>query len=246
MNEPLIIAHRGAWHSANVRDNTLEAFHEALRLGVDMIECDVRRTRDGTVVLHHDPTIDCQLLAQLSYRELNRVASSLGFQVPALTDLVAMTNGKTCLDVEIKEEGYESELVGLLEKHLQPEQFVITSFNDSTVRAIKRNHPHVRAGLILGKAVPKNVFLTRFVELFPGGRCRRTGADFLVPHYRLLKFGFLERARKHNRAVFVWTVNDEPLIRSLLRDKRLAAIITDRPDLAVRLRQQLTLRDDSR
>ena len=48
-----IVAHRGGWGAA--AENTLAAFENAINLGVDMIEFDVRRTGDGRLVVHHDP-----------------------------------------------------------------------------------------------------------------------------------------------------------------------------------------------
>ena len=50
-----VIAHRGA--SAVCRENTVEAFVEAKRLGADMVELDVRRTRDDVLVVHHDASL---------------------------------------------------------------------------------------------------------------------------------------------------------------------------------------------
>jgi len=47
-----IIAHRGA--SARFRENTVEAFLAAARLGADGVELDVRRSADGALVVHHD------------------------------------------------------------------------------------------------------------------------------------------------------------------------------------------------
>ncbi len=64
-------------------------------------------------------------------------------------------------------------------------------------------------------------------------------ADFLVANWQLLRFGFLERMSWENIPVFVWTVNDEEMIRKLLHDERVAGIITDRPDLAISLRQKM-------
>lgn len=51
---PIIYAHRGA--SFELPENTLEAFELALELGADAIETDAHMTRDGAVVLSHDPT----------------------------------------------------------------------------------------------------------------------------------------------------------------------------------------------
>lgn len=56
MRSPQIIAHRGA--RARFPENTVEAFAEAVRLGVDGLELDVRRSADGEVVVCHDETVD--------------------------------------------------------------------------------------------------------------------------------------------------------------------------------------------
>src|ERR1041384_1872651 len=55
-HRPLAVAHRG--HSIEFPENTLEAYRKAIELGVEMIECDVNITRDGTLVMMHDPTLD--------------------------------------------------------------------------------------------------------------------------------------------------------------------------------------------
>jgi len=53
---PLSVAHRG--HSIEYPENTLEAYRKAIELGIEMIECDVNITRDGTLVMMHDPILD--------------------------------------------------------------------------------------------------------------------------------------------------------------------------------------------
>ena len=55
MNTPLIIGHRGA--SAVAPENTLAAFREAIAVGADGIEFDVRLTRDGFPVVIHDSSL---------------------------------------------------------------------------------------------------------------------------------------------------------------------------------------------
>jgi glycerophosphoryl diester phosphodiesterase len=52
----LVIAHRG--NSARAPENTMEAFQQAVALGVDAMEFDVRLTKDGRAVVMHDPTVD--------------------------------------------------------------------------------------------------------------------------------------------------------------------------------------------
>src|ERR1051325_1084855 len=55
-DRPLSVAHRG--HSIAYPENTLEAYRKAIELGVEMIECDVNISSDGTLVMMHDPTLD--------------------------------------------------------------------------------------------------------------------------------------------------------------------------------------------
>ena len=52
------IAHRGG---ANLwPENTLEAFKNAINAGVDGIECDIQRTRDDRLVIHHDDRLKAE------------------------------------------------------------------------------------------------------------------------------------------------------------------------------------------
>jgi glycerophosphoryl diester phosphodiesterase len=55
-DRPVSVAHRG--HSIAYPENTLESYRKAIELGVEMIECDVNITRDGTLVMMHDPTLE--------------------------------------------------------------------------------------------------------------------------------------------------------------------------------------------
>ncbi len=96
---------------------------------------------------------------------------------------------------------------------------------------------------MLGKNKPKNLILTRFSELYPIKRAIQAEADFLAPHWKLLKLGFLERARKNQMPIFIWTVNDKEKIQKFLNDDIIEAIITDKPDVAISLQNRITSPD---
>jgi glycerophosphoryl diester phosphodiesterase len=234
ISQKLIIAHRGAPFLA--RENTLGSFRQAISLGADMIEFDVRRTKDKVLIVFHDKSIQGKSIKRLSYEKITKIARDRGFDIPTVKEVLKCTKGKIKLDVEIKEEGYEEEVVALLSKYFRKDQFLITSFNDSSLKRIKDNDPNIKVGLILGKFKPP--LWVRISEVFPMKRCRESRADFLVAHWKLLRVGFLERARRSHKPVIVWTVNDEEMIRKLLRDRRVWAIITDKADLAVSLRER--------
>jgi glycerophosphoryl diester phosphodiesterase len=236
LREKLIIAHRGS--TSHAKENTIESFEKAMVSGADMIEFDVRRTKDNVLIAFHDEVIQGHSTGDLTYEGMNQLARNLGFDIPTVEEVLKWSRGKIKLDVELKEEGYEKEIVELLMSYLEEDQFVITSFNDALLRVIKERYPDIQTGLILGRDIPSYRFLTQLQELFPINRCKKARADFLVAHLKLLRLGFLARARRSHYPVFVWTVNDEEMIRKLLHDRRVYAIITDNPELAVSLRKK--------
>src|SRR5918911_1293727 len=61
----LIVAHRGA--SRYAPDNSVAAVELAIAQGADMVEIDIRRTEDGVLVAHHDPSIHGAPLASMQY-----------------------------------------------------------------------------------------------------------------------------------------------------------------------------------
>ncbi len=234
--EKLIIAHRGA--SSDAKENTIESFKKAMLLGADMLEFDVRRTKDNVLIVYHDEMIQGDSVKDLTYGAISQTARNQGFDIPTVEEVLKWARGKIKLDVELKEEGYEKEIVELVLGYFEEDRFVMTSFNDASLAVIKERYPDIKAGLILGRKIPSTHIRTRFQELFPMKRCKDAKADFLVGHLKLLRAGFLERARRNHLPVFVWTVNDEETIWKLLHDRRVYAIITDKPDLAVSLRKK--------
>ena len=240
MKKTMIIAHRGA--PSYARENTMDSFTRSIALGADMIEFDVRRTKDQALIVHHDELVQGKPVRDLTYDEISKMTTGQGFSIPTFEEVLKHTSGKMKLDVEIKEEGYEKEIVELLLNYFKKDQFVMTSFYDSCIRKVKDDYPDIKTGLILGTSKPKSFILTRLSEFFPHKRCLEAKADFLVPHWRLLWFGFLDRAKRENRPVFVWTVNDEKKIWKMLQDERVDGIITDRADLAISLKRKMDSR----
>ncbi|MCQ4575379.1 MAG: glycerophosphodiester phosphodiesterase [Candidatus Brocadiales bacterium] len=238
MKEKLIIAHRGA--SAHAKGNTIEAYQKAIMFGADMIETDIRKTKDNIFITYHDAHIQGTPIKELTYEEARKVAGSQGFDIPTLEDVLKYTIGKIQLDVELKEKGYEKELVGLLLTYLKKDEFVISSFNNSSLQIIKDNYPSIKVGLILEKDSHVNSTLSRRLEAFDTSKNTKPKVDFLVPHWKLLTHGLFERAMTNNIPIFIWTINDRSLIWTFLNDERVHGIITDKPDLAVSLRSQHT------
>jgi glycerophosphoryl diester phosphodiesterase len=216
----LVVAHRGAWGSAP--QNSLAAFDAAVALGCDAIELDVRRTADRRFVVVHDAHVGGRPVARLEHHELQaRVQRG---QAPSLEEVLELAAGRIGLDVELKEDGHVEETMAIVAKHLAPDQYVVTSFRDAVLPAVKRCVPESRTGLLLS---PRR----RLRDL--ERRVRDTQVDFLAPHASLARGGLMDWAADRGLPSWVWTVNDPRVLRGLLGDERVAAVITDRPDRAL-------------
>ncbi len=215
-----------------------DRYQDAIRLGVDYVEFDVRKTRDLVAIICHDhSTPSGRRISDFAYRDLT---DELGTEAMTLEELLEIAAGKVGLHLDLKEGGYEAELVGSVKDRGALDTLVITS-GDEVVRAIKELFPDVRAGLTLGDeltgAAPWVKLRTRLSEAFPRQRIERSRADFVAPHWQLADFNVLRYCRRHGLPAWVWTVDDAPAIKRFLGDPRVTTLITNRPDLALRLRK---------
>jgi glycerophosphoryl diester phosphodiesterase len=220
---PLVVAHRGAWDQS-VPQNSLEAFERAIEAGADAIELDVRRTADGRLAVVHDARVGGRPVGGLSDAELRaRVKDG---QAPPLEQALELVAGRIAVDVELKEDGYVEQAITAIRRRLTPDQYVVTSFRDTVLPAVKRVEPDARTGLLLS---PRR----HVGEL--DRRVSTTGVDFLAPHARLSRLGLLNWAAERGLPTWVWTVNERRALRQHLEDPRVAAVITDRLDRALPL-----------
>ncbi len=237
MNDKLIIAHRGA--SEYYPENTLESFKKAIDLGADMIELDIRQTGDRLFIVFHDDCISGKAIKDLSFKTVFRMGLKMGIEIPTFEEALQLTRGKIKLDIELKEKGQEKEIVELVSKYFNTKDFIISSFNHCSLKTIKNIDPHIEVGLILGNKQPKSFFFSILLEPFSIKKSIKINSDFLILHWKLLRFGIaFPLLRGHQKKVVVWTVNSKKKLLKYLRDKRIHGIITDKPDLALSLAQE--------
>jgi len=228
----LISAHRGGAAAEGVP--AAERYRRAIELGVDFVEFDVRRTRDGaTVIFHDDRTASGREVRSLLHREL---VDELGPEAMTLDELLDVAAGRVGLHLDLKETGYEAEIVRAALDRSPVDRLVITS-GDAAIRTIKEQFPQVRAGLSIGEEIdrlaPWMKLRVRLSELFPRGRLQRSHADFVAVHRQLADLSVLRYCANHGMDAWVWTVDDEPGIAHFLADPRVTTLITNRPDIAM-------------
>ncbi len=226
-----IIAHRGASGLVPF-ENTMDAFEKAIEIGAPMMEFDVRRTRDGVLVCFHDAHVQQAPLASMTYEELLERTRALGFEAPRLRDVLEACRGRIAFDIEIKEGGYEDQIVGVICDTISPSDCIIKSFDDATVLRVKELNEHLCVGLLLGVDKPERALRTRLGEIYPELRLSACRADFVSPNHKLLKMGFVRRMHRLGYEVLVWTVDDPALMAALIR-AGVDGLITNRPDLGL-------------
>ena len=231
-------------HSDDAKPITCESYIAALASGAEYAEFDIRKTADGVLVVYHDARAGRggPPVAELEYREL---CDRLGYLVPRVDEVMAILAGQLLGHLDLKEIGYEAEVVGLACSILGQENFVVTTLEDVSVATIKRTFPEVRTALSLGRSmggVPRRRWAaTRHSELYPMRRIRACGADWVAANYRLAQLGVARACHQQGIGLMVWTVDADPLIDRFLLDQRTDVLITNRPQHAARRRAELGL-----
>jgi glycerophosphoryl diester phosphodiesterase len=225
----LVIAHRGAWGPAAPgapAENTLEAFEAAIALGADMIELDVRRTRDGYLIVHHDARVRALPVSSLRYEAL--ALKGKRSRPPLLDEVLALTKDRIALNLEVKEPGYVEDTIVLLRRH-RFDRCVLTSFLDDVVLEAKTRAPELRTGLIIATGLRRTLTI----------RLPATKADSLGLHRRLADATALAKVAAAGVPCVVWTVNGPRALDRYLGHPAVEGVITDRPALALERRARL-------
>lgn len=234
---PAVSAHRGG--SERAGPATWQAYEDAIGSGAEYAEFDIRRTADGILVVHHDARAGSAgpPLSGITHAELSERA---GHRVPVVDEVMALIAGKLVGHLDLKEVGYEREVIDRAIALLGTDGFVVTTLEDRSVAAVTRDFPGVRTALSLGRdrgeVPPGRLIGTRLSELLPMRRIRACGATGVSVHQRLARATVLREAARHGLFTMVWTVNDDLPMRTFLADPRVDVLVTDRPRRAVALR----------
>ena len=231
-----IVAHRGASGLVE-HENTMEAFQRAYEVGSDSFECDIRKTKDGKIVVVHNADYKGRLISSFTYEELCRETLKEDFIMPLYEEVVKFSKDKLFMDVELKEAGYEDEVVEIALKYLKPSEFFVRSFIGEAIKRIKEINPEIKTVLLIGAEKVRFGFFSRLLEIYPYHSVRKYKADMVSPHYLLVRWNFTKRMHRRGVPVLVWTVNEEELIDKLLNVEKVDAVITNYPDLGLKIRK---------
>lgn len=130
----LKIGHRGAPGYPRVAENTLGSFRRAIWKGANALEFDVRRTKDGKLVVVHDLSVQRTTngfgnVCDMTYEQLHELDAGLGERVPLLEDVLKLFGTEVLLNIEIKERGVEREILRLVEFYKLNNRVLISAFD---------------------------------------------------------------------------------------------------------------------
>ena len=229
---PLVIGHRG--NAAEAPENTLAGFEQAIRLGVDLIEVDVRCTRDDAIVLIHNETVDDStdgtgVVAEMTLDEIRRLdagahrgAAFRGERVPTLREALDPARGHVLLNLDVKDARAIPAMVAAVRDARMLDQVVVTGCTEgwaALVHAEERRLP-----VLLNADEPLTELAKRDVDAFVLEAVYRAigaGLRALNFSHKLVGAPLVEAAHRRGVAVWTWTV-DEPV-----RMKELIAIDVD-------------------
>jgi glycerophosphoryl diester phosphodiesterase len=233
---PAISAHRGGSEDAPAQ--TWEAFRAALAHGAEHVEFDVRRCADGVLVAYHHARAGRTgaAVGQLRYPQL---CAQVGHEVPRVAELMPFLGPHTVGHVDLKEVGYEADVVTQALDAFGLDRFLVSSREETSLRAIQRFDPTVRTALSLGQRVHNPT--RRHPRPRPREDCslRRivdSGCAALVVNHWLATPALIRNCAARDIDVLVWTVNDVAKMTYFLTNSRVAALITDRPRRALGIR----------
>ena len=244
------MAHRGA--SSTTPENTLPAFEEAARAGADVVELDVRLTRDRVPVVLHDPDVSATTdgagqVHTLTVEEVKRLDAGGGgprVEVPTLEEaLRVMDLSGVGVDLEIKnipgEEAFDSPDESVLTAVLESLDRVgfagpvlVSSFNWITIEASRRLAPDIATGFLTVAAIDPRAALDY---------ARQQGHAFVLPHaVAVVDAGgaFVREAHAEGVRVGTWTVDDETTLERMF-GWGVDAVASNDPALAVAVRDRV-------
>ena len=249
-----VYAHRGG--AALAPENTIAAFDNGLALGADGLELDVRLSRDGVPVVHHDPTLERTTsgqgyVAAFSADELARLDAGhhfaregafpfrgQGIGIPRLEEVLGRYPGIPLI-IEMKGDSaaLAEAVVHVVRKAGALDRAILASFKTRTLMAARRAAPGVRTGATTFEV--RSALCRAWCGLPPR---RPAYVGFQLPEksgwLRVVSPRFVRAAGRAGLPVSVWVVDAEEDMRRLI-GWGVTGLITDRPDVAVPIVKRL-------
>jgi glycerophosphoryl diester phosphodiesterase len=202
---PEWIGHRGA--PQEFPENTLAGFLRAVDRGANAVELDVHRTRDGAVVIHHDPELrrldgSVTPITGLTLDEVRGWPMPDAIRIPTLGEVMETLGASAVVYVELKGQGVGEAAVEVALEY--GGGFAFHSFDHGAVLTLRARHPQLDYGLLFDAGTPGLA-----------GRAAGFPVRDLWPHHSLVDQALVDAAHAAGKRILAWTVNDAEDARRL-------------------------------
>lgn len=247
---PWVVGHRGAMGHAP--ENTMTSFETALQLGADMLEFDVRLTKDGVPVVVHDANLDrtsnkSLYVADLNVKDLLELDAGSWFdlrfageRIPRLSTLLKWSHNKKnksgdplSFFVELKvdkDEGRREALIKAVLKELHEfkvhNRSVLISFDEPSLMMAHKISPSTGTGFLYSDLL--------FDAL---DRAKKLKVNHLLPRKDRVTGDLVEEAHQAGLAVVAWTADRLDEFRKLVI-WQVDAVATNYPDRLIEFYQR--------
>jgi glycerophosphoryl diester phosphodiesterase len=232
MTVTAIHAHRGSPDAANgIRENTLDAFLRARRLGADGVELDVRLTADGALAVHHDASLFG--LGPIGDLTMDRLPPSVALLPAALDACEGLV-----VNIEIKNLPGEPEfdpgersalgVAELVASRGWADTVVVSSFWPGSLDAVHRAWPEIPTGLLVASWFDPAGCVPIAVD---------HGCSAVHPHATLVTEVLVNEAHLAGLSVAAWTVNERSQVEAMVA-LGVDTVITDDVTLALTARDR--------
>jgi len=204
MPRPCVIAHRGA--SGYEYENSLAAFRRAVTLDADGVELDVHATRDGRLVVHHDPALPgLGPIRGLDLAAMRQVRLPNGEPVPLLSEVLdLMGNREVWVEVKALDPAWDEALLATLQQGPAPARYAVHSFDHRLVARLATRQPGLRRGVLLSAYLAD-----------PVSAMDAVGATTLWQEWHFVDEDLVRTIHAAGRALVAWTVNELADLRRL-------------------------------
>jgi glycerophosphoryl diester phosphodiesterase len=240
-SHPLVFAHRGG--CALGPENTYAAFERGIAAGADGLELDVHLSADGVVVVHHDETLDRTTsgsgpIAAQTAAELARIDPGDGAGIPTLGEVLRRHPGaRIIVEMKVDSRAMGEALARDVRLAGAADRVCAAGYGSHSLAAARGALPEMASS-----AGHMEVLIAVYRSWIRWPARRVSYGGFQVPElaqgHRIVSPRFLRRAHEQGLHVQVWTVDEEADMKRLL-EWGVDALITNRPDAAVRVRDAM-------
>lgn len=252
-----VVAHKGA--SGTAPENTLASFRKALDLGVDMIEMDVRMTKDKQIVVIYDETVDRTTTNGQGYvhdytlEEIKKLDAggwfSPGFRderIPTLKEVLDLVAGKCKVLIEIKHQdhphygNFAERLIDVIRKEKNGYEWIILqSYENQYLKAAHEYDDHVQTKkLMIGEDSAPLISFYIETKMHLGRAKEDNRMKALNPEYHTLSTRRIFRMHARGFEVYTYAVNNREDMIKLLH-MGVDGIITDYPDVLMEIKREI-------